>query len=62
MEERYADCDICGARYWGEDAIRSYLKEVEAVDAGETVTCCKGHRKERVARHIREEFGAQATE
>lgn len=26
-EERYVDCDICGERYVGEDAIRSYIRE-----------------------------------
>jgi hypothetical protein len=28
-EERYEECDRCGERYDGEDAIRSYLRDVE---------------------------------
>ena len=27
-EERYVDCEVCGERYVGEDAIRGYIREV----------------------------------
>lgn len=30
-EDRYAECDCCGEKYWGED-IKRYLREVEIED------------------------------
>jgi hypothetical protein len=37
-EERYEECDRCGERYWGEDFIRSYLRDEES--GGELLRVC----------------------
>jgi hypothetical protein len=43
-EERYEECDRCGERYDGEDAIRSYLRDVEIGEgpSREVETVCIG--------------------
>ena len=47
MEERYADCDICGERFHGE-FIMGYLTDTWVADADgdeECVTHCKTHKR-----------------
>lgn len=68
-DEPYEDCDRCGERYTGEDAIRSYLRDVEVgsgASRGVDRVCigCLEHaaKKARLTPNRRAPHGAERTE
>lgn len=45
--ERYVDCGVCGERYVGDDAIRSYIREfVGAIETRYVCVGCFGKKEE----------------
>jgi hypothetical protein len=56
-EERYVDCDVCGERYVGEDAIRSYIRE-QANGRDVCISCLKPVRLTDDEKHVLKEAWA----
>ncbi len=40
-EERFVDCEVCGDRFVGKHAIRSYIREIELPNNEVKYTCTR---------------------